>query len=182
MESTVLVESVVWHEGGGEQKAGVPLGAMGFTSLSSGENSWQAQPRTGILCNWRNCSIQQSFSTDMEDQEKQRNSTDKNRTVSTCSDTLFQRRSSQCWRGESLILECLLVYSTLKSKYKRNLINSLYTAITWQMFVLWFHMTALTEITCHSGKKVRAHFSFPFIFPTPPAFLWCLSSRSRGRN
>lgn len=123
-----------------------------------------------------------SFSTDVEDQEKQRNSTDKNRTVSTCSDTLFQRRSSQCWRGESLILECLLVYSTLKSKYKRNLINSLYTAITWQMFVLWFHMTALTEITCHSGKKVRAHFSFPFIFSTPPAFLWCLSLRSRGRN
>lgn len=80
MESTVLVESVIWHEGGGEQKAGVPLGAMGFTSLSSGENSWQAQPRTGILCNWRNCSIQHSFSTDMEDQEKQRNSTDKNRT------------------------------------------------------------------------------------------------------
>lgn len=30
-----------------------------YQSLSSDENCLQAQPRTGILCNWRNCSIQQ---------------------------------------------------------------------------------------------------------------------------
>lgn len=59
MESTVLLESVIWHEGGAEQKAGAPLGAVGFTCPCSGENGLQAQPRAGILCNWRNCSIQQ---------------------------------------------------------------------------------------------------------------------------
>lgn len=59
MESTVLLEAVIWREGGDEQKAGAPLGAVGFASLSSGEKGLQAQPGTGILCNWRNCSILQ---------------------------------------------------------------------------------------------------------------------------
>lgn len=88
-KSTALLESVIWHEGGDEQKAGAPLGAMGFTCLSVQVRTVHRHSQGLASCATGGIAQFSSFSTNMEDQEKPRNLTDKRSTVSPCSDFLF---------------------------------------------------------------------------------------------
>lgn len=70
MESTVLLESVIWHEGGDEQKAGAPLGAVGFTSLSVQMRTVCRHSQELASCATGEIAQFSSFSTNMGDQEK----------------------------------------------------------------------------------------------------------------